>query len=119
MSLQSLRHDERQIISALLDDAASAGFVVSVYDGEEWALKVSASRSDIAANVGATDETTLRFRDPSRLDPHGKAATVGQVFLVHGNGCDVISDYSDNADTRSLVTRATFVSDGFRDGGPF
>lgn len=111
MSLQSLLHDERAIIGALLDDAFSRGYLVSVYDGEEWALTASDSRPAVEANVGATDATTLRFRDPARLDQFGKAETVGRVFLVHGNGCDVIADYSDNAETAALLVSALAVAD--------
>lgn len=111
MSLQSLLHDERAIIGALLDDAFSRGYLVSVYDGEEWALTASDSRPAVEANVGATDATTLRFRDPARVDQHGKSASVGSVFLVHGNGSDVIADYSDNADTAALLAPALALAD--------
>ena len=111
MSLSALSPDERQIVGAILDAALARGFVVSVYDGEEWALTGSDSRPAIAREVGATDCTTLRFRDPARLDGRGKAASVGSVFLVHGNGCDVIGDYSDNPATVGLLAPALAVAD--------
>ena len=88
MSLSALLSDERQIIDAILDAASLSDFLVSVYDGEEWALTVSDSRPAIAAVVGATDCTTLRFRR-RRLGADGRPSSVGSVFLVHGNGCDV------------------------------
>lgn len=111
MSLSALLSDERQIIDAILDAALSRGLVVSVYDGEEWALSGSDSRPAIAANVGATGYTTLRFRDPARVDQHGKPASVGSVFLVHGNGCDVIADYSDNPEIARLLEPALALAD--------
>ena len=113
MSLQSLAHDERQIISALLDDALSASLVVSVYDGEEWALACSDSRPRLADVIGSTDCTTLRFRDPATLDDSGKPSSVGSVFLVHGNGCHVVADHSDNAATENLLRRAMIVAERF------
>lgn len=111
MSLSALLSDERQIIDAILDAALSRGLLVSVYDGEDWALNASDSRPAIAANVGATDATSLRFRDPARFDQHGKPASVGSVFLVHGNGSDVISDYSDNAEMAGLLAPALALAD--------
>lgn len=111
MSLSALLSDERQIIDAILDAALSRGLRVSVYDGEEWALTGSDSRPAIAANVGATGYTTLRFRDPARVDQRGNPASVGSVFLVHGNGSDVIADYSDNAETAGLLAPALALAD--------
>lgn len=113
MSLQSLPVDERRIISALLNSALSAGFVVSVYDGEEWALSCSDSLPRLADLIAATDCTTLRFRDPATLNDSGKPSSVGSVFLVHGNGADVISDYSDNSATRALIGPASAIADEF------
>lgn len=109
--MQYLPHDERQIIDAILDAALSRGLVVSVYDGEEWALTGSDSRPAIVREVGATDCTTLRFRDPARLDERGKPASVGSVFLVHGNGCDVIADYSDSPAMAALLAPALAVAE--------
>lgn len=110
MSLSALLSDERQIITAILDAAALSDFLVSVYDGEEWALTASDSRPAIAAVVGATDCTTLRFRR-RRLGVDGRPSSVGSVFLVHGNGCDVIADYSDNAETARLLEPALALAD--------
>lgn len=111
MSLSALLSDERQIIDAILDAALGRGFVVSIYDGEEWALTGSDSRPAIAANVGATGYTTLRFRDPSNRDSLQRAGVVGSVYLVHGNGSDVIADYSDNADIAALLAPALALAD--------
>ena len=111
MSLSALLSDERQIIDAILEAALSRGLLVSVYDGEEWALTGSDSRPAIAANVGVTDCTTLRFRDPSDRDSLQRARVVGSVFLVHGNGSDVIADYSDNAETAGLLAPALALAD--------
>jgi hypothetical protein len=113
MSLQALPHDERQIITALLDAADAAGLRVSVYDGEEWAVVSSDNRALLSLNIGTTDATTLRFRDPKRRDADGNLLTIGSVFLVHGNGRDVIADHSDNAETEALVAPAMALADSY------
>lgn len=97
---------ERKIIGKLLDDAASLSLSVSVYDGEEWALKRSVDRAAIEAEIGATDETTLLFR-------HAETAErVGHVLLIHGNHEDVISDCSDNEAIAALLRGAELLANG-------
>lgn len=104
MSMLDLAADERRIISALLEDAAAAGLLVSVYDGEEWACQPTADQTAVRLVIGDSDETTLRFRDPATR------VVVGSVLLIHGNGCDVISDYSDNPAMAALLARANALA---------
>ncbi|RWI06830.1 MAG: hypothetical protein EOQ89_03615 [Mesorhizobium sp.] len=87
---------EKRIITAILKRALAANYTVSVYDGEEWALKRSTDLEAITAECHATDETTLRMRDAD-------GNVVGSIFLVHGNEEDVISDHTDNDLTAALV----------------
>lgn len=101
--------DEKQIIAAVLDAALSAGLRVSVWDGEEWALKATADRAAIEAAIGATGETVLRFRDPAAVSA---SRVVGSVSFIHGNGCDVIRDYSDSARMVRLLAPALALADG-------
>lgn len=112
MAMTDLSYSERLIISVLLDDAAAAGYLVSVYDGEEWACNQSADQTAVRLVIGDTDETTLRFRNPAALDDCGKPEVVGSVALIHGNGADVISDYSDNPAMCAVLDRANAVADG-------
>lgn len=100
---------EAQIIDAILIAALAKGYVVSVCDGEEWSLRRSSDIEAIRAEVAASDETTLMFRDPANQRPDGDPARVGSVFLVHGNGCEVISDCSDNEATNDLLAPATEI----------
>lgn len=115
MSLSILSTDERQIIGAILDAAFSAGFRVSVYDGEEWSLTGSDHRPAVEEVIGDTGYTTLRFRNPAVLDNNGKASVVGSVFLVHGNDYDVISDCSDNDATSLLLADAEAIASALSD----
>jgi hypothetical protein len=102
------REIERQIIDLIIKDALDAGLTISVYDGEEWALARSTDYEAITAEVHATCDTTLRFY------PVGAAtAKVGWVYLVHGNDCDVISDYSDNPQTEVVLANAMALAERF------
>lgn len=109
--MHDLPHDERQIIGAIFDSAAARGYLVSVHDGEEWAVKPTADYAKARAEVGATCETLLRFRDPSGAGPAKPAPVVGSVWLIHGNGCDVIADYVDNPAMAALLAPALAVAE--------
>lgn len=111
MTLSVLSSDEQTIIGAILDAAFAAGYLVSVYDGEEWPLISSDFRPAIEEVIGDTDTTTLRFRTRARLNNAGMPAKVGSVFLVHGNDYDVISDCSDNHETAVLLHHAECVAE--------
>jgi len=101
--MQHLPSDERRIIKGLVSRALGRGYVVSVNDGEEWSLVRSSSSSAICASIGLTDTTTLVFRDGARRDDAGRLARVGSVFLVHGNGDEVVCDCTDIPEILSLV----------------
>lgn len=111
MAFSALPLSERKIIGAILDAAASRGLLVSVFDGEEWALKASADFVAARSVIGATCETTLRFRNPAGLDADTVPASVGAVSLIHGNGCDVIHDFTDSPEMAGLLAGALALSD--------
>lgn len=101
------REIERQIIDLIIKDALDAGLTISVSDGEEWPLKKSTDYEAITAEVHATCETQFAFRTAET------GAKFGWVYLVHGNDCDVISDYSDNPQTEALLKNAMALSERF------
>lgn len=89
---------ERGIVDALIREAIARGMLIRVYDGEEWAHDVpTADYAEITREIAATDMTTLRLFWPVAARP------AGDILLVHGNGEDVVSDYTANADTSGLV----------------
>lgn len=94
---------EALIAGSILDQAASRGLLVSVFDGEEWAVRLSSDRAALDAAIGATGETMLVLRDPDNLDDRGNPGRVGSVVLIHGNGADVIHDYSDDVEMIALL----------------
>jgi hypothetical protein len=101
------REIERQIIDLIIHDALKAGLTISVYDGEEWPLKRSTDYEAITAEVHATCETLFLFRIAET------GAKFGSVYLVHGNDCDVISDYSDNPQTEAILANALALAERF------
>jgi len=94
---------EQTLANKIISDALAAGYAISVIDGEEVTVKQS-SDADTIRNAMATTEfdTLLFYRD-------GKS--VGLVILIWGNGRDLISDYSDNAEVEVILSGAMDLSD--------
>ena len=95
---------ERAIVDRLIRGGLERGYLVSVNDGEEWALSKSSDYAAITAEVAATDVTILRFTDPAQAD---RTKGCGNVLLIHGNDLDVVSDHTDNDMIADLVALAT------------
>lgn len=86
---------ERDIITQVLRKALAKGYTVSLCDGEEYPLIRSTDMKAITAEIAATDQTYLIFREDGQQR--------GWIWLVHGNHEDVVSDYTDNQAMRELV----------------
>lgn len=84
----------RQLVKAGLDE----GLAISVHDGESYALKRSNSQAAIEAAMASTDEDRLYFWRGDNC--------VGWIWLIYGNGEDLISDYTDNQAMNALAERA-------------
>lgn len=79
---------EQKIVRRIVKEALQAGYTVSVYDGETWALKHSDNCKIINAALFSTDFDTLLLRDKAGNNQ-------GSIYCIYGNdGYDVISDYS-------------------------
>jgi hypothetical protein len=96
MSFQQIDLTERKIVSSVIDSALARNYTISVYDGEEYSLKRSTDKSEILKALASTESDVLHFRTE-----HG--ARIGWVWLIYGNGEDIISDWSDNKETDELV----------------
>lgn len=93
---QQLDKTERDIASALIDSALARQYYISVYDGEEYALKRSMDKQEILNALASTESDVLHFRTEN-------GARIGWAWLIYGNGEDIISDWSDNPETDALV----------------
>jgi len=82
---------ERRIAKQCITDLLAAGFVISVYDGEETTLRRSDNLTAIINAMGTTDEDHLFAYLPDVKGPKGR------VFFVYGNEPGVvIADYTTN-----------------------
>lgn len=86
---------ETTICNRLVTRAIEAGYAVTVYDGEEFALRNSRDRAAIKAAMFSTDSDRLYFWNGRDM--------LGSILLIYGNGEDVISDYSDNEAMNALA----------------
>lgn len=94
---------ERMIATRLVTDILAAGHVVSVFDGEAFAIKRSADKAAILATLASTDCDNLWVRN-------AEGELVGTILLIWGNGTDLISDCSDNPATLALCKGAESVA---------
>lgn len=78
---------EEKIIDSLITELLSHNVQISVFDGEEYPIMKSTNKADIIAAMRATDEETL--------DIHFSNGAFAGVWLIYGNGPEIISDYSD------------------------
>lgn len=86
------RETESKIIRKAAQAFISAGYSIRVHDGCEFATGLTTKVSEIMAECFATDSTVFRV-----YGSDGKQA--GWVQFIHGNGIDVIHDYTCNLDS--------------------
>lgn len=90
---EHMQLDEIKIIDGLLDRALNTGRRVTVYyeTDTEAAAGPTMDRELITAEIGACWSTTLRITG------------LGWIWLVHGNGEDVVADHTDTPAMHSFV----------------
>lgn len=77
---------EQAIARKIVQRILKAGYVISVFDGEEYPCKRSADFKAIWDAMGETDEDVLIIRDVVQR--------IGSITLIWGNDEDLVSDYS-------------------------
>ena len=93
---------ERTIAKRLIRTILEAGYDVRIHEGEDWAMdKRSNDPKTIFDNMASTDEDRVYFYSTSE-----RKEQLGWIWLIYGNGEDLISDYSDNELTNDLVAKA-------------
>ncbi|MCK1543374.1 hypothetical protein IVB12_15770 [Bradyrhizobium sp. 179] len=95
---------ELDIITRLIEIAREKDYTISVFDGEEYAVKRETDKAVILAAMAATEMDTLVLRDPAGV-------RIGSVTLIYGNDLEVISDHSDNVLTNEVVARTMMEFD--------
>ncbi len=82
-----------KVIDALLED-----YVVRVHDGEEFNTEHDLTTADeVREQLATTGEDRLFFR------VKGDDRWLGWIWLIWGNGEDLISDYTANGPTDAIV----------------
>ena len=89
MQYDKLDTSEKLVINRLLRETLSKGYWITVKDEEGMVLNQSDSLISIKNAIGNSDLTWLHLTNRA-----GNPA--GSFMLVHGNGRDVIADYSFN-----------------------
>src|SRR5215510_11232719 len=80
---------EKRMASALVREALKRGYMLSVYDCEEWTVIKSRSYREVMNALFTTDDDRILLRDAA-------GTACGSFWLVYGNcGYDVVCDYSD------------------------
>lgn len=89
---------EREIAERLIDKVLADGHVVSVHEGEDWAIRESMDRDAILASMASTDaDKVYIWKDGERK---------GWFWLIYGNGNDLISDFVSNTYCCEAVNHA-------------
>ena len=88
MNVQQRIAIEKRILRHVVEQFLQRGFLLSVYDGEEYTVKKSDNKEAILAALMTTDEDMIQVWGKGAVRPRGS------VQFVYGNdGWDVISDY--------------------------
>lgn len=93
--------DEQKAVKKIVERAIRTGYMVSLYDGEEYTVKRSVDKKAIMAAIYTTDMDRLYFRVKATGEQ------VGSVLLVYGNcASEVMADWSDNDAVNDILADA-------------
>lgn len=97
---------EQQILEEVIDRALANEWSICVNDGEEETVTRSRDRAQILEACQSTDADVLTFYRANLDKPDG-TERIGWVWLIYGNGRDLISDYTANDDMDAFVESIT------------
>ena len=94
--------DEKRVVKKIVERAIRTGYMVSLYDGEEFTVKRSTDKQAILDAIYTTDMDKLVFRSVATGEQ------VGAVLLVYGNSAsEVMNDWHDSAIMNDILADAT------------
>lgn len=91
---------ERQIIDVVVKGALAAGMTIAVYGEGELDLKPSSDYEAITREIAATGITDLGLSPGNHW-----------IQFVHGNGCDVLSDYTVKSEDLPFIAEASALAE--------
>lgn len=97
---------EAKVVRNLIDVILGSGYLISVFDGEEFVVKRDSNKDVILAALASTGEDIIYVRTR-------QGGRVGHLNLIWGNaenGEEVIADYSDNEAIGNIVRMTVELS---------
>ena len=89
--------DERFVVRGIVNRALDKGYLLTVFDGEEFPLLHSDDADEVMAELGHCDEEWLYVEN-------GDRKKIGTIFLVYGNDPDeVVCDCTDKPEILEIV----------------
>jgi hypothetical protein len=89
--------EERFVVKQIVGRALDKGYLLSVYDGEEYPIMHSDDPEAVMAELGHCDEDWLQVANEDRK-------RIGVIFLVYGNDPDeVVADCTDKPEILEIV----------------
>ncbi len=89
--------EERFVVKQIVGRALDKGYLLSVYDGEEYPIMHSDDLEEVMAGLGHCDEDWLQVANEDRK-------RIGVIFLVYGNDPDeVVADCTDKPEILEIV----------------
>lgn len=89
--------EERFVVRQIVNRALDKGFLLTVFDGEEFPVLHSDDAEEVMAELGHCDEEWLYVENAARQK-------IGTIFLVYGNDPDeVVCDCTDKPEILEIV----------------
>lgn len=89
--------DERYVVRQIVNRALDKGYLLSVYDGEEFPVLHSDDADEVMAELGHCGEEWLYVENAD-------LKKIGTIFLVYGNDADeVVCDCTDSVEILEIV----------------
>jgi hypothetical protein len=106
--------NEKLIVGKLVTDLLSAGFWISVYDGEETTVRRSTDAETIFKALASTDEDYLNVGRTGADGMKAEISPIGWVRLIWGNDNDIISDWVMHSAIDPIVEKVNDYSEALR-----
>jgi hypothetical protein len=88
---------ERFVVKQIVGRALDKGYLLSVFDGEEYPVLHSDDPEAVMAELGHCDEEWLHVANADRK-------RIGSIYLVYGNDADeVVADCTDKPEILEIL----------------
>lgn len=89
--------EERFVVRGIVNRALDKGYLLTIFDGEEFPVLHSDDAEEVMDNLGHCDEEWLHVENAGRQK-------IGTIWLVYGNDPDeVVADCTDKPEILEIV----------------